>query len=142
MSERPNEQFFQYQRTKWEESVASKEGGGLSSFFGSAASTPPFSGLDSFAGDATATALRQEILQHVNTYLTSIGQTAVDQSNVNIFLWATVHDRCIGHLPHIHEVGVVSCSCSKPATFGANQCFCCFTIAGLDGVRGGISSHA
>ena len=142
MSERPNEQFFQYQRTKWEESVASKEGGGLSSFFGSAASTPPFSGLDSFAGDATATALRQEILQHVNTYLTSIGQTAVDQGNVNMFLWATVHDRCIGHLPHIHEVcAVIWFMLIKLNSRWHSHRFVSQS-QGLNGVRSGISSHA
>eukprot|EP00750_Incisomonas_marina_P020785 INCI4087.1.p1 GENE.INCI4087.1~~INCI4087.1.p1 ORF type:complete len:311 (+),score=57.37 INCI4087.1:212-1144(+) len=123
LADRPNEKFFQYQREAFEARQANAQGettgsGGLSSFFGSnggSLSSRPFSGLPSFGAVDTkspsvVTALRHEVLEHVQKYLSSLGQSPIDEQDPSfaMFMWATVHNSCVSHLPHVHEDSMVS----------------------------------
>ena len=100
LAERPNERFFQFQRQQFEERSAAGSGSG---FFGLGAGNSALTGLDKFEANSLTVVLREEILGHVAKYLTSLGQ-AVPQ-DPKVFMWASVHSSCVGHLPHVHEVG-------------------------------------
>ena len=125
---RPNEQFFQYQREQFEQvhaqwsAAVGSTSGGLASLFGGGGGTSvaPFSGLgEVFERSPAIVALREELLGHVEKYVTSLGQqwppstsggsgnNNDDGHHVKMFMWATVHNSCTSHLPHIHEVGSV-----------------------------------
>eukprot|EP00750_Incisomonas_marina_P020786 INCI4087.2.p1 GENE.INCI4087.2~~INCI4087.2.p1 ORF type:complete len:306 (+),score=40.86 INCI4087.2:212-1129(+) len=143
LADRPNEKFFQYQREAFEARQANAQGettgsGGLSSFFGSnggSLSSRPFSGLPSFGAVDTkspsvVTALRHEVLEHVQKYLSSLGQSPIDEQDPSfaMFMWATVHNSCVSHLPHVHEVSV--CALGDRSMFrtrvpGLIPFFCC-----------------
>jgi len=104
MAERPNEQFFKHQRESFEERQANaRDGGALSSLFGAASSV--FTGLPELEASPIASVLRDELLMHVTKYLVNIGQPAPN-ADVDIFMWATVHDSCVSHLPHVHEASL------------------------------------
>lgn len=110
LATRPNEQFFQYQRRAFENRVKreSNKGNVLSNIFGNSNShLNVFTGLDQFELIPESKILRDEIMRHVQVYLSSIGQIELNHNDQQLFLWATIHHNCVGHLPHVHAVSIV-----------------------------------
>ncbi len=120
MALRPNEQFFQFQRQRFEREQQEHQQQ-QASFFGSgSASRGPFTGLGAaFESLPAARALRIEVMRHVNRYLAALGHQQQQQQQQQqladdavMFMWATVHDSCVGHLPHVHQARV----CAVPTS--------------------------
>jgi hypothetical protein len=83
-----NERFFQMQRDLWDDGMQFE----------------PLEGSPMFSG-----ALRPIIASRAAELLQRIGKRSIsDQHPFRLFAWATVQDRCISHLPHVHNDALLS----------------------------------